>query len=112
MKTMAVHAHEKGLELLYEIRPEVPERLVGDPSRLRQIIINLVGNAIKFTATGEIAVLVERLAQTDTTVHLQFSVRDSGIGIAPEKQWPTAGDHKHQRAGARSETAPCPDRST
>jgi signal transduction histidine kinase/CheY-like chemotaxis protein len=86
MKTMAVHAHEKGLELLCEIRPEVPERLVGDPSRLRQIIINLVGNAIKFTATGEIAVLVERLAQTDTTVQLQFSVRDSGIGIAPEKQ--------------------------
>src|SRR6202035_3872124 len=59
VKTLALGAQEKGLELLYEIRPDVPDALIGDPARLRQIIVNLIGNALKFTPEGEIAVLVE-----------------------------------------------------
>ena len=59
VKTLALGANEKGLELLYDIRPDVPDALIGDPARLRQIIVNLIGNALKFTPQGEIAVLVE-----------------------------------------------------
>jgi light-regulated signal transduction histidine kinase (bacteriophytochrome) len=60
MKSLSYRAHQKGLELIYEVQPDVPEALVGDPGRIRQIIVNLVGNAIKFTERGEIFVLVER----------------------------------------------------
>ena len=83
MKLMAIRAHEKGLELACRVAPDVPERLVGDPTRLRQILVNLAGNAIKFTADGEVLVAVERSTTEDM---LAFSVRDTGIGIPPEKQ--------------------------
>ncbi|MBI4519064.1 MAG: PAS domain S-box protein [Deltaproteobacteria bacterium] len=90
MKALAVQADEKGLELLSHVLPGVPDGLVGDPGRLRQIIVNLVGNAIKFTQRGEVVVRVElqpaRLAGCDAPVELHFSVRDTGIGIPAEKR--------------------------
>ncbi|MCC6457360.1 MAG: response regulator [Caldilineaceae bacterium] len=79
----AMQAEQKGLELTYSIDPDTPEAIVGDPSRLRQILTNLVGNAIKFTAQGEIIVAVECQAEGNCR-HLHFSVRDSGIGISAE----------------------------
>ncbi|WP_265948530.1 PAS domain-containing hybrid sensor histidine kinase/response regulator [Dechloromonas sp. A34] len=86
IRVLAVSAHKKSLELIADIRPEVPQRVVGDPTRLRQVIINLVGNAIKFTERGEVALEVVVDQQTDGSVFLRFSIRDTGIGIPPEKQ--------------------------
>ncbi|MBI5919375.1 MAG: response regulator [Nitrosomonadales bacterium] len=86
MKTLALRAHEKGLELLLHVASDVPDWLLGDPGRLRQVMVNLVGNAIKFTEAGEIEVSV-RYAQVveDEGITLQFSVRDTGIGIPYDK---------------------------
>ncbi len=86
MKSLAVRAHQKKLELLLHVAPDVPDRLLGDPGRLRQVIVNLVGNAIKFTETGEIEVAVHQ-CQTDPASEsaVCFSVRDTGIGIPREK---------------------------
>jgi signal transduction histidine kinase/DNA-binding response OmpR family regulator len=86
LKTLAVRADEKGLELLCEVGPEVPEILRGDSARLRQVVINLVGNAIKFTAEGEVAVKVRAEAQEGGYRMLHFTVSDTGMGIPPEKQ--------------------------
>ncbi len=85
MDPLAVKAHEKGLELICHIKPDVPTLLKGDPVRLRQIVVNLAGNAIKFTGTGEVVVGVALEAETDDPIRLHFSVSDTGIGIAPEK---------------------------
>jgi two-component system sensor histidine kinase/response regulator len=85
LKALALHAHSKGLELVSAIAPEVPCRLLGDPGRLRQIIVNLAGNAIKFTARGEVILRVEREPDYDGKVCLHFWISDSGIGISPEK---------------------------
>ena len=86
LKILAFRADEKGLELLCEIAPEVPEVVRGDSSRLRQIVTNLVGNAIKFTNEGEVAMKVESNLQYDNNRTLQFTVSDTGIGIPREKQ--------------------------
>ena len=86
LKTLALRAHEKGLELLCEIAPEVPEAVNGDSSRLRQIIVNLVGNAIKFTHQGEVALRVSMEAEEGEDRILRFCVSDTGIGIPVEKQ--------------------------
>jgi signal transduction histidine kinase len=85
LKTLALRADEKGLELLCEVAPEVPEVVRGDSGRLRQVIINLVGNAIKFTEKGEVAlgIQVEAVHEHDRT--MRFTVADSGIGITKEK---------------------------
>jgi len=83
---MAVRAHEKGLEFLCATEPELPVLLRGDPGRLRQILTNLASNAIKFTHEGEIAVRVRLLMEGDEDVLLQFSVKDTGIGIPADKQ--------------------------
>ncbi len=85
MKSLGVRAQEKNLELACHIHREVPDWLVGDPGRLGQVIINLVGNATKFTEQGEVVLEVHRDAQTDRHVVLLFEVRDTGIGIEPEK---------------------------
>src|SRR5208283_2164317 len=85
LQTVAVRAAEKGLELTYRISPEVPEALNGDAGRLRQVIVNLVGNAVKFTASGEIAVVVE-FEDRDGRVVLHVRVADTGVGVPPEKQ--------------------------
>jgi two-component system sensor histidine kinase/response regulator len=86
MKTLAVRAHEKGLELAYQAPPNVPDSLIGDAGRLRQVLVNLVGNALKFTEQGEVVVQIERAAATAEEVSLHFSVRDTGIGIPADKQ--------------------------
>jgi signal transduction histidine kinase len=86
MKTMALRAHQKGLELAYDADPDVPSQLLGDPGRLRQILVNLVGNAIKFTQHGEVLVAIESGSRDPRGVELHFKVKDTGIGIPPEKQ--------------------------
>jgi len=86
LKALAPRAHQKGLELSYHVSPDVPAALVGDPSRLRQIITNLVSNAIKFTEHGEVILRVEAESLTDGEAALHFSVSDTGIGVPPEKQ--------------------------
>ncbi len=85
MDALAASAQAKGLELTCRVDADVPERLVGDPGRLRQVLLNLVGNAVKFTAHGEIAVGVRALAVGAESVQLAFSVRDTGIGIPRDK---------------------------
>jgi len=86
MRVVRYHAHRKGLELILDVGPEVPKALLGDPSRIRQILLNLIGNAIKFTQSGEIYVRVAEEARASDTASLRFSVRDTGVGIPPEKQ--------------------------
>lgn len=83
---LAVRACAKGLELVYYVSPDVPEALIGDPGRLRQIIINLVSNAIKFTERGEVVLRVEKMSCENDEALLHFSVSDTGIGISPEDQ--------------------------
>ncbi len=85
LKSLAFRAHRKGLELACEIHPDVPERLIGDLGRLRQIMVNLVGNAIKFTETGEVVVEVSCRSRTEREAELAISVRDTGIGIPADK---------------------------
>jgi two-component system sensor histidine kinase/response regulator len=86
LRTLAMRAHQKNLELICHIHPTVPATLAGDPVRLRQILINLVGNAIKFTNVGEVAVDVQTQSEGRGKLMLHVSVRDTGIGIPAEKQ--------------------------
>jgi CheY-like chemotaxis protein/anti-sigma regulatory factor (Ser/Thr protein kinase) len=100
LSSVAMRAHQKGLELIGHVKPDVPDQLVGDPIRLRQVLLNLVGNAIKFTERGEVVVEVavdqERSRQRVSDygspgsppdeIHLRFTIRDTGIGIPMEKQ--------------------------
>jgi signal transduction histidine kinase/DNA-binding response OmpR family regulator len=86
LKLLAFRAHQKGLELTCDIRPEAPEEIVADPTRLRQILINILGNAIKFTEQGEVGIEVALESQTEAQARLHFTIRDTGIGIAPDKQ--------------------------
>jgi PAS domain S-box-containing protein len=86
MKPLAFRAHQKGLELIFEVSSNVPETVVGDPVRLRQVLVNLVGNAIKFTDQGEIVVRIDIESHAENAVCLHFSVTDTGIGIPLEKQ--------------------------
>ena len=84
--TLAARAHEKSLELICDVPPETPDRLVGDLHRLGQVLLNLLSNAIKFTGRGEVAVRVERESEDADGVSMRFEVRDTGIGIPEEKQ--------------------------
>jgi len=86
VKTLALRAHQKNLELACRIAPDVPDELVGDPGRLRQIIVNLVGNAIKFTDRGEVVISVKLQSRTAKDVNLGFSIADTGVGIPIKKQ--------------------------
>ncbi len=86
LKTFAAQADEKGLELLCEIASDVPELLAGDPGRLRQIICNLVSNAIKFTPQGEVVLRAELESEDHGPVSLRFTVADTGVGIPADKQ--------------------------
>jgi signal transduction histidine kinase/CheY-like chemotaxis protein/HPt (histidine-containing phosphotransfer) domain-containing protein len=86
MSALAVRAHGKGLELALEIDPDVPEELVADLGRLRQVIINLTGNAVKFTEEGEVVVRIAVETRAEADVQLHFAVSDTGIGIPKDKQ--------------------------
>jgi signal transduction histidine kinase/DNA-binding response OmpR family regulator len=86
MKALGFRAHQKGLELIYEVQPSIPETLLGDPGRIRQIVVNLVANSIKFTEHGEILVSVELQSETSESVRLHFSIQDTGVGIPADKQ--------------------------
>jgi two-component system sensor kinase len=86
MLTFGLQADEKGVELTYLVPPDVPDTLVGDPGRLRQIIMNLVGNGLKFTERGEIVVVIIVEEREESRVDLHFVVSDTGIGIPVEKQ--------------------------
>jgi PAS domain S-box-containing protein len=91
VKLLAPRADQKGLDLSCRIAPDVPNAVVGDPGRLRQILLNLVGNAIKFTDEGEVAVSVSVDERGTDHVRLRFTVRDTGIGIPEDKQWEIFG---------------------
>lgn len=86
LKTLSLRAYEKNIELVCEIEPGLPRHVIGDPSRIRQVLINLVGNAIKFTENGEIALVARLHARAGGELTAHIAVRDTGIGIAPEKQ--------------------------
>ena len=86
VRLLAPRAHQKELELGCHIQVDLPDRVFGDPIRLRQIVINLVGNAIKFTDKGEVMLYVERRSQSESILDLHFFVSDTGIGIPEEKQ--------------------------
>ncbi len=86
LRTLAIRAHKKGIELVSDIPPDIPDGLLGDPHRLRQIVLNLVGNAIKFTDTGEVAVAVRIAEVPGPDACLLFAVRDTGIGIPKDQR--------------------------
>ena len=86
MRALSFRAHQKGLELIYEMRPEVPKSLFGDPGRIRQILANLVSNSIKFTERGEIFVCIDKENETADFVYLHFAVKDTGVGIPADKR--------------------------
>ncbi len=96
---LAVHAQEKRVEFICRIDPTVPERVVGDPGRLRQILLNLGGNAVKFTATGEVQVSAMLESETAEAVVVRFQVRDSGIGIS--KRSPRCSSGRSSRSTPR-----------
>ncbi|HZY63989.1 MAG TPA: response regulator [Edaphobacter sp.] len=85
LKSLALKADEKGLELLCEVAPKVPETVAGDPGRLRQVLINLVGNALKFTSEGEVGLKVQVEAVEEKAATLHFTVSDTGVGISADK---------------------------
>ncbi|MEN3111751.1 response regulator [Uliginosibacterium paludis] len=85
-KALALRGHQKGLELVFGIAPDAPQVLRGDPNRLRQVLMNLLGNAIKFTERGEVEVAVRVMQRNGSRVTLQFDVCDTGIGIPADKQ--------------------------
>ena len=85
VRVLAIRAHEKQLELIWSVDAAVPDALIGDPLRIRQIVLNLVGNAIKFTAEGEVEIQVQLEDVRDREVQLRFRVRDTGIGIPADK---------------------------
>jgi PAS domain S-box-containing protein len=86
ISTFALQAHQKGLELVMRIPQDLPENIVGDPGRLRQVLVNFVSNAIKFTDKGEIMISVSEDSRTDREIWLHYTVRDTGIGIPQAKQ--------------------------
>jgi two-component system sensor histidine kinase/response regulator len=85
LKPLALRAHQKGLELICDIDPRVPAGVVGDPTRMQQILTNLVGNALKFTERGHVLVEVREISRAEGRTTLHLSVSDTGIGIPPEK---------------------------
>ncbi|MFO7905296.1 MAG: MASE3 domain-containing protein, partial [Pirellulaceae bacterium] len=101
MKTLGLRADDNGLELAYRISPDSPDALVGDPARLAQILVNLVGNATKFTDEGEVILEINTETQTDRRAVLHFSVKDTGMGI-PQEKLQTIFDAFTQADGSRA----------
>ena len=103
LKPLALRAHQKGLELICDIDPDVPAGVVGDPTRIQQVLTNLVGNALKFTERGHVFVAVREDSRTEGSTKLHFSVTDTGIGIPPRET------RRHLRSlpsGGRIDDAP------
>ena len=86
LEMMAGQAQARGIELVGGVEPEVPTKVRGDPGRVRQVLTNLIGNAIKFTKSGEVAIRVTAQAETETEVYARFEIKDTGAGIPPETQ--------------------------
>ncbi len=86
LRSLAVSAHKRGLEIVLRVDPDVPDRVIGDPMRLRQVLVNLVGNAIKFTEQGDVVVRITAESRDETSVLLHVAVSDTGIGIPAEKR--------------------------
>jgi signal transduction histidine kinase/CheY-like chemotaxis protein/HPt (histidine-containing phosphotransfer) domain-containing protein len=86
LRTLSPRAVEKGLELVFNVEQDVPDALTGDPGRLRQVLINLAGNAVKFTDRGEIDIIISQVEKSPERVFLRFDVKDKGIGITQEQQ--------------------------
>ena len=86
LRTLSARATQKGLEMVFDVGQNVPDALIGDPGRLRQILINLAGNAVKFTEVGDISIIISLVDESEKDVMLRFDVRDKGIGITPEQQ--------------------------
>ena len=86
LRTLSARAGQKGLEMVFNVEQDVPDALVGDPGRLRQILINLAGNAVKFTDAGDISIIISLIEESARNILLRFDVRDKGIGISPEQQ--------------------------
>ncbi len=86
LRSLSLRAHEKGLEVVYDIDSSIPPVLLGDPYRLRQVLTNLVGNAIKFTLHGEICITITQIERTNDEASIQLQIRDTGIGIPDEKR--------------------------
>jgi CheY-like chemotaxis protein/HPt (histidine-containing phosphotransfer) domain-containing protein len=86
LRALALRAHKKGMELACQVEADVPDGLVGDGNRLRQVLLNLIGNAIKFTESGEVIIRVRAPKTDHQSVVIDFEIADTGIGIAPEKQ--------------------------
>ncbi len=86
LRALYLRAEQKQLELACHFHPDLPATVVGDPGRLRQVLVNLIGNAIKFTERGKVGVRVEKLSETAKEVNLHFSVSDTGVGIPPDRQ--------------------------
>ncbi len=86
LRTLQVRAQQKGIGLECDVQPDTPDQLVGDPGRLRQVLINLLGNAIKFTEHGKVSLRVEATPQSVDSAKLHFLIHDTGIGIPPQKQ--------------------------
>jgi osomolarity two-component system sensor histidine kinase NIK1 len=85
LKTLAVKANQKKLDLIYCVDSSIPDQLIGDPLRLRQVITNLIGNAIKFTTQGEVVLRTRAVRMSDESVRLELCVSDTGIGIQEDK---------------------------
>ncbi len=86
LKTVSLKANEKGLELIYDVDPDLPAWLTGDPVRIQQVLLNLVGNAIKFTDSGEVSVKIQTIRKSDTEAEVGFMITDTGIGVAVGKR--------------------------
>ena len=86
LRTLAARANQKGLEMVFNVEENVPDALAGDPGRIRQVLINLVGNAVKFTDRGDISVIISLIEESLESVLLRFDVKDYGIGITAEQQ--------------------------
>ena len=112
-QTMTIRAAERGLELACRVAPDLPDRLLGDPGRLRQILVNLIGNALKFTERGEVAVDVSldetSTPSTSSSIRLHFQVRDTGIGIPPAQD---PADGRQSGEPARRDGVPAPARAS
>ncbi len=85
VRLLSVKTLDNNLEMVLDVAPDVPDRIIGDPLRIRQVLINLVGNAIKFTREGEIVIRLRKVLESDDSVNIEFSVRDTGIGIPADR---------------------------